>query len=176
VLAELTRKPRRGSLIRHRRLFGLDLVRVGGDAMSLDLIEHAILRRNARPPYGLRRLLAGDDRRLRGAPECLDPRVHFALNCGAVSCPPIRAYDAATVDAELDRATDTYVRSESMIDRERGRVALPSLLRLYAVDFGGRDAARRFGLDRLEPCDRAWATESRPRVGWRRFDWTLASS
>ena len=173
VLAELARQPRSGSLLRHRGLFGLELSRVGGREHSLDLIEHAILRRNARPPYRLRRLVADDDPRLAGAPSELDPRVHFALNCGAVSSPPIRAYEAATVAADLDRATDAYIGAEAVIDRERGRVALPSLLRLYATDFGGRARAVRFGLERLSGDDAAWAAQARPRTGWRRFDWTL---
>ena len=33
-----------------------------------------------------------DDPRLKVALKVLDPRIHFALNCGAKSCPPIRVY------------------------------------------------------------------------------------
>lgn len=42
------------------------------------------------------------ERRYRLA-EC-DPRVHFALSCGARSCPPIRAYQPRRIDEELDLA------------------------------------------------------------------------
>ena len=62
--------------------------RVGPHVLSLDEIEHGILRGNRRralPPWapfgtrGARRALVIDP---------VDPRVHFALNCGAASCPP----------------------------------------------------------------------------------------
>ena len=80
---------------------------------SLDAIEHGVLRLNARPPYRLRRLLAAGDPRRDAAPSRLDPRVHFALNCGAVSCPPIRAYEADGLDPELEATTRRYIRAET---------------------------------------------------------------
>ncbi|UOQ50746.1 DUF547 domain-containing protein [Hymenobacter cellulosivorans] len=54
---------------------------IGGEKMSLDNIEHSILRKN----YN-------------------DPRIHFALVCASISCPRLRteAYTAAKLDAQLD--------------------------------------------------------------------------
>ncbi len=52
VLAELAREARRGSLLRHRSLFAADVARIGDHDYSLDLIEHGVLRRNARPLTG----------------------------------------------------------------------------------------------------------------------------
>ncbi len=54
---------------------------IGGEKMSLDNIEHGILRK-----------------------KFDDPRIHFALVCASISCPPLRpeAYTAARLNAQLD--------------------------------------------------------------------------
>ena len=41
-----------------------------------------------------------------------DPRVHFALVCGARSCPPVRVYSSETLDAELEDAAFSFFESE----------------------------------------------------------------
>ncbi len=170
VLAELGRRKPTGSLLRNRDLFATEVVRVGGRGYSLDAIEHGVLRLNARPPYRLRRLLAAGDRRRDAAPSRLDPRVHFALNCGAVSCPPIRAYEAESLDPELEATTRSYIRAETRLDRERGKLELPYLMRLYKADFGD---PIEFAVARLEPEDAAWVREQAPSASFGRFDWTL---
>jgi hypothetical protein len=56
--------------------------RIAGAERSQGEIEHEIIR-----PMG-------------------DPRIHFAVNCAARSCPPIwpEAYTGEELDAQLDRA------------------------------------------------------------------------
>jgi hypothetical protein len=67
---------------------------VGGRVFSLDDIEHGILRCNKIHPTSGLVAFRSDDARLPFAlPAPLDPRIHFALNCGARSCPAIRACD-----------------------------------------------------------------------------------
>jgi hypothetical protein len=67
---------------------------VDGRRVSLEDIEHGILRANRGSPFlpGAHFHVA-DPRRAWSLP--LDPRLHFALNCGGVSCPPLRPYTAA---------------------------------------------------------------------------------
>jgi hypothetical protein len=174
LLRELNREPRTGSVLRHRGLFASAAYRVGEHEYSLDVIEHGLLRLNGRPPYRLRRLLRRSDPRRAAAPSHLDPRIHFALNCGAVSCPPIHAYGAADLDIELEAAATSYIRAETVLDRERGGLQLPYLMRLYSADFGDRDRAREFAAARLAPEDGAWVRQRRPTVSYGRFDWSLA--
>jgi Protein of unknown function, DUF547 len=171
VLGELGERPRRGSLLRHRGLFSAEIATLGGHAYSLDQIEHGVLRLNARPPYRLRRLLRAGDPRLDAAPSRLDPRIHFALNCGAVSCPPIHPYEPAALDAQLERTTVAYLRAETSVDRARGRLELPYLMRLYRADF---DDPAAFAAARLEPGDATWVEANAPTVRFGDFDWTLA--
>jgi len=66
---------------------------IAGAVYSLNDIENGVLRSNrvsavplTRPPFGME-----DPRLAIMLPQC-DPRIHFALNCGANSCPPIAVY------------------------------------------------------------------------------------
>jgi hypothetical protein len=165
VAGELAARPRRGRLLRHRRMFRTIGREVDGLRFTPDVIEHGLLRGNRRPPYGLRPLLRPGDARLAHAPAQVDPRVHFALNCGARSCPPIRRYDADQVSEQLEEATRAYLQAETGVDRAAGVVRLPYLMRLYRADFADpvAFAAERLGEDL-----------SGLRVAYGGFDWNLA--
>src|SRR3972149_3949094 len=67
---------------------------IGGLFFSLNDLEHGILRGNKRRPYGLLKPFQKKDPRLAFSVTSLDPRIHFALVCGARSCPPIGFYEA----------------------------------------------------------------------------------
>ena len=176
LLHHLCLRPVRGSILRHRRMFGKVAYAVGDNAYSLNVIEHGLLRRNRRPPFGLRGVLRRFDPRLGSAPSRLDPRIHFALNCGARSCPPVQVYSPAEVDHQLDAATRAYLEAETDLEPERSRVTLPRLMRLYSADFGGRREQLRFA-SRFLPEVAAWLAEAPggPRVRYGRFDWTAAA-
>ncbi len=111
---------------------------VGGRVFTADHIEHGILRCNAKPPYPLSRPYFGA-----GSPELdlavwpFDPRIHFALVCGAKGCPAIRFYDAAKLDQQLDVAARTFVNSETTVDKNRKSVTTSSIFKFYTADFGG---------------------------------------
>lgn len=88
---------------------------IGGSSFSADDMEHGVLRSNAVAPSSLGSLLgikflqknqfpAGDPReQLSVSP--LDPRIHFALVCGAKSCPPIKLYTPDNLDEGLQVLT-----------------------------------------------------------------------
>lgn len=175
LLHETALRPREGSLLRHRRLFSTAAYRVGRSTYTLNEIEHGVLRCNRRAPYGLRPPFRRGDPRLLSLPSSLDPRVHFALNCGARSCPPIRPFGAAEVDAQLDAATAGYLRTEVELDRDSGSLTLPGLMKLYRRDFGGRQEQLGFVAGYLDDADRAWAERhlGAVRLRYARFDWTI---
>ncbi len=64
--------------------------KIGGQEFSLDEIEHSILRK-----------------------EFDEPRIHFAINCASVSCPPLlnEAFETKTIDAQLDRVAKGFINS-----------------------------------------------------------------
>jgi hypothetical protein len=172
LLRELARRPRRGWLPLHRRLFRAESHSAAGHVFSLGQIEHGLLRGNRRPPFALRRTLAPEDPRLRAAPAQADPRVHFALNCGARSCPPVRVY-TGDLDVELEQVTTAYLSAETDSDPARWTLVLPGLMKLYRADFGGREGMIRFAAARLP--DSGWIEEADTlRLSFSRFDWRIA--
>lgn len=86
---------------------------VGGHLFTLDEIEHGILRANSGHPAPPKSPMfpAGDKRRDL-VMSVLDHRIHFALNCGARSCPPIRVYAAAKLEAQLNTAAKAFCSQE----------------------------------------------------------------
>eukprot|EP00808_Paulinella_micropora_P027251 g4104.t1 len=122
------------------RLYAQASYRMGQHVYSLNQIENGLLRGN-RPgaaPFSSP-ALAPDDPRL-SLSVSVDPRIHFALNCGAQSCPPIAAYQAEKIDEQLDMATRAFLQSsEVQVLPDQQLVRLSMLFKWYAVDFE-RDA------------------------------------
>jgi hypothetical protein len=161
---------RRPGLFESRwRFFRATAITVADVDLSLDDIEHGILR-GRRSKYGLgylprlARAGLGTDYRFD-----LDPRIHFALNCGAASCPSILAYDPAGVDRTLDDATASYLEQTVTYDADRGRVRVPRLCLWYIGDFGGPSGLRAFLRDheQIPP-------GSNPSLRFTDYDWTKA--
>jgi hypothetical protein len=98
--------------------------KAAGRTLTLDDIEHKILR-----------------------PEFKEPRVHFAINCASVGCPPLAAdpYRAATLDAQLDAAARRYLASAQGLRIQGDTLLVSKILEWYGEDFVARfapDAAR----------------------------------
>jgi hypothetical protein len=65
-----------------------------------------------------------------------DPRIHFALNCGARSCPQIAIYSSTNLEKALNMATTSYCNAEVDILLENAEVRLSKLFLWYKNDFG----------------------------------------
>ncbi|ERG88356.1 MAG: protein of unknown function, DUF547 [halophilic archaeon J07HX5] len=156
----------------HRQFFGTDAVTVAGIDLSLDGIEHGILRGN-RSKYGLGYLPRLTTTGLGAAYRLeVDPRVHFALNCGAASCPAVLAYEPATVDQTLDDATRSHLTQTVNYDETTGHVRVPRLCLWYLGDFSGPSGI----LSLLEEYGQLPAGASPPRRALRfdSYDWSKA--
>lgn len=151
--------------------------RIGEAYYTPDEIEHGILRSNARPPYRAFKAFGKHDPRRRHQLESLDPRVHFALVCGSRSCAPIRFYQAASIDEQLEAAARNFVNSsEVVILPERDKVLLSQIFNWYGRDFGGRPEVFDFLLKYLDPDDKAeFLAEHRDHleVEYLFYDWNL---
>ena len=75
-----------------------------GQQYSCDDIENGVLRANRKPVVALGPLFGPRDPRLACVMPEVDQRLHFALNCGASSCPAVKYYTAENVDDELTLA------------------------------------------------------------------------
>ncbi|MBX2877295.1 MAG: DUF547 domain-containing protein [Saprospiraceae bacterium] len=111
--------------------FAANRLEIGGYWLSLDDIEHGILRRNAR------RHLSADSAILAWQVEHLDYRIHFALNCGALSCPPIAYYQADRIDQQLAMAMDSFIGAEFIVNEVSKTIVCSALFDWYREDFVG---------------------------------------
>jgi hypothetical protein len=148
---------------------------VDGQRISLEDIEHGILRANRGNPYLPGAHFPSDDLRLRWSLP-LDPRLHFALNCGGRSCPPIRFYSADKLDDQLDLATRAFVATAVEVRPDENRLLLARIFQWYKDDFGGRDGVLNFLIHHLPEDERRhFLVESRDRLRLRytTYDWGL---
>jgi len=98
----------------------------------------------------------------------LDYRLHFALNCGAKSCPPIAFYKPENINQQLDLATKAYLRGEAEYNEATNTVKLPTLMSWFRRDFGGKKKMIQL-LRQLSivPADK------NPKIKFKDYDWTL---
>ena len=147
---------------------------VCGAELSLDDLEHALLRRGG-APGDARAFAAGDPRRATFAATLarpFDPRIHFALNCGARSCPPVKLFREATLDGDLAAAARAFVASETSVSG--ATVTTSKLLLWYGADFADDDAgvvARLAAYVSGSPLGDALAALDAPELAFLDYDW-----
>lgn len=152
--------------------------RIGGMMFSPEDIEHGILRGNRRPPYSPLRRFGGGDTRLRYMVDPLEPRVHFALVCASLSCPPVGVYTPEDLDRELDVAARTFINAGGVVlDRGAKAMSLSRIFKWYAPDFGESMAERlRFVAGFLyNEEDKEFLRKNADslRVDYQDYDWRL---
>lgn len=154
--------------------FGRVSYRIGGHVFSVDEIEHGILRGNGRRVFPPLRCFGRRDPRRAFAVEPVDPRIHFAVTCGARSCPPVGVYRAAAVDDQLDLAARSFLNQEVALDA-RGRVSCSRLLKWYRGDFEAAGGIGPFLLRYLDegPVREAVSRRPDPCQVYRRYHWAL---
>jgi hypothetical protein len=149
---------------------------VGGHRLSLNDIEHGILRGNAGHPLVPGPHFAASDLRRKWMVQNPDPRIHFTLNCASNSCPPIQVYSAGNFDAQLDLATRSFLGADVKLNPRRKILTISSIFRWYASDFGGREGVISFLLHHFPPDEhRDLLSEHRDRVrlNYKPYDWSL---
>ncbi len=148
---------------------------VGGRRVSLEDIEQGILRGNRGNPYVPGVHFTSVDPRLAWSLP-LDPRIHFALNCGGRSCPPIRVYSADDLDRQLDLAARSFIAATVEVSAERQELVMSTILRWYAADFSSREDLLRYLIAYL-PDDRRRkqliASAETIRFAYKPYDWRL---
>lgn len=95
--------------------WGKKLVDVEGQSLSLDDIEHRILR-----------------------PIWRDPRVHYAVNCASIGCPNLmsKPYQSSRLEADLDIAAKQFINSGRAVQVDGERVYVSSIYEWFKADFG----------------------------------------
>lgn len=130
-----------------------EYILVYGEVLSLDDIEHGIVR-----------------------PIFDDARIHYALNCAAISCPDLgkRAYRGAELDARLDAAARAYVADPRGVRIDgKGRLIASKIYSWFKEDFGDSQAnvlahIRRYASDELKA-----ELADRRKINRYAYDWSL---
>ena len=126
---------------------------INGEELSLDAIEHEILRA-----------------------EWDDPRVHYAVNCAAYSCPNLQtdAWFGETLDDDLDRAARAYVNDPRGVTiRRNGTLQVSTIYIWVREDFGGSiDGGIDHLIEYAEP-ELAAQIEAKRRITKHEYDWDL---
>lgn len=149
--------------------FGSRQIAIAGKELSLDDIEHGILRRSkVKWSLGYFNKWFPSAFEKRNRVDKLDYRIHFSLNCGAKSCPPIAFYRPDLLDKQLDMATKTYLKGESELNMEEKTIYLPTLMSWFRRDFGGKQKMKELlhKINVLSP-------EQDPAIKFKKYDWNL---
>jgi hypothetical protein len=138
---------------------------VGGREVSLDQIEHDILR-----------------------PEYEEPRIHFALNCASIGCPALRAeaYTGARLDAQFDDAAHRFLTNpekgartgfrEGWLGGETPTLWLSSIFDWFGEDFEqASGSVREYVTPYLSPEDRRFVARHGEELDVEHldYDWSL---
>ncbi len=124
---------------------------VSGQKLSLDDIEHEILR-----------------------PGWRDKRIHYVVNCASLSCPnlPRTALNGTNNTKILDSAAAVYINHPRGVRVADGQIIASKIYKWYASDFGSRVALikhwRRYATPRLKK-----ALKTTARISRYHYDWTL---
>ena len=133
--------------------------------MTLDEIEHKTLR-----------------------PLYQEPRIHMAVNCASISCPPLRSepYVGAQLNRQLTIAARDYLASQLGMRVDGSTLHVSSIFDWYGEDFisdyahlvaGGRSNKEQAILGFIAtygPSEASTIAQSgQARVRYMRYDWTL---
>lgn len=94
----------------------LKRVQLWGEILSLDDIEHGLIR---------------------GSGRYLEPRIHFAVNCASLGCPALRpdAYSAERLEVQLEEQAQQFLSDRSRNRLEGDRLLISSIFKWYGDDF-----------------------------------------
>lgn len=141
-----------------------------GTKVSFDMLEHGVLRRGvSKYSKGYFENPFGSDWHEPFEVNEIDWRIHFALNCGAKDCPPIRIYDAESVYVQLNSSARQYMEAKVQYKKAEDEVYVPALMNWFSGDFGGSDGV----LDILHEYKQVPKDKS-PDLEYLDYDWTLA--
>ncbi len=145
-------------------------VSFAGKILSFDEIEHGIIR-HSQFKFGLGYItnpFASDwEKSLRV--EKRDGRIHFALNCGAKSCPYIAIYKPKEVRSQLQKSTCKYLSTVSEMKEEEDTVVTSPLFKWFRGDFGKSEDIR----DLLQSCEILEQEDQKTKMIVGPYDWTL---
>ncbi len=132
--------------------WGKKVIEVMGEPLTLDDIEHRILR-----------------------PIWRDPRVHYAVNCASIGCPDLQPvpFRGDRLDGQLDAVAGAYVNHPRGAEVRGGRLVVSSIYEWFKADFGGDDAGVIAHLKRYATPELRARLATVDRIADDRYDWSI---
>ncbi len=129
-----------------------EIVEVEGEKLSLDDIEHRILR-----------------------PIWQDPRTHYAVNCASIGCPNLsrQAFTEQNMDEQLNRAAESYINHPRGADINKGKLIVSSIYEWFKEDFEGDDQGVIRHLKRYAKPELLKQLTTVQRIHDDQYDWQL---
>ncbi|MEO0982512.1 MAG: DUF547 domain-containing protein [Pseudomonadota bacterium] len=128
-------------------------INAGGREVSLDDIEHNILRA-----------------------EWDEPRIHYMVNCASYGCPNLKstAWEVETLEEDLVAAAKAYVNHPRGVTiRRNGTLQVSTIYKWFREDFGGNnEGVVAHLLEYAEP-ELAAQIRANPRITKHEYDWAL---
>ena len=128
------------------------LLEIEGERVSLNDIEHRILR-----------------------PIWRDPRIHYGVNCASIGCPNLlqTAFTAENIEASLDQAARDYINHPRGWYLKGDRIVVSSIYVWFKPDFGSDDADVIAHLKQYSTPERAAELETAEGIADDGYDWSL---
>jgi hypothetical protein len=130
----------------------IKFAKVGGNVYTLDEIEHNILR-----------------------PQFKDPRVHFAINCAAKSCPPLIPvpYRGEILDQQLDENTISFLNDPESNYLEDDKLYVTRIFKWFGGDFNKDPLSFVLKYAQGDLKERLLAQRDQIKVKYLDYDWSL---
>lgn len=173
------------NVIRRWVFFRTLAYRIAGLDMSLDDIEHGILRGNKRAPMiKIVQQLRPSDPKCQHVLTKRDGRIHFVISAGTGSDPPIRILDGDSIQEQLHDAAVEFLSHAVKIDVAARTVTLPRIFYWYADDFPSPDLALLKWVGQFLLAEPAHALSmllagddsSPPTVNYENFQWCVSDT
>ncbi|XP_061579766.1 uncharacterized protein zgc:152951 isoform X1 [Cololabis saira] len=166
------------------RFFNYVSYLIGGEVFTLQDIENGVLRGNRKGVAQLLRPFSKTDPRLQVAIPDGEPLIHFALNCGAKGCPPIKTYTPEDIDNQLRTAAEAFLENDDgcTVDSGKKEVRLSQIFKWYKADFGGTDekllewVLHHMGDSPKKTSLQGVVSAGKTKVSFLPYDWSSNSS
>jgi hypothetical protein len=151
------------------KFFKADQINVGGELLSFDFIEHGIIRGSkVKLSMGFLKDPFASSLEKQFRVNETDGRIHFAINCGAKSCPYIAIYSAIDLDNELDSIAEQFLKRTTTYNKNDNSVTVTTLFSWFKGDFSDRG-----GVEAVLKSYNVIPDNVDPDVDYADYDWTL---
>lgn len=141
---------------------------IAGKELSLDDIEHGILRRSRNKlSLGYLGKLRVPKFEKKFRVKKVDYRIHFALNCGANSCPPVAFYSSDKIEEQLTLAESGFLEESSKVNHEKKEAIITPLMSWFRADFGGKKGIKKILIKNEIIPNKKYS------IKFDSYDWTL---